>query len=296
MATTRMEVINRSASTAPGASLRRGEVLAKLVDVSTCIGCKACEVACQEWNDLLPSEARPFFGSYQTLPDLEPNFWQLIKFRESERDGRFLWNLTKYQCMHCADPGCLRACPAPGAIVQYNNGIVDFVSENCIGCGLCITGCPFDVPRLSSSTGKVYKCTLCSDRVEAGLEPACVKACPTNCLHFGTKEQLVQIAEARVEDLKERGYPQAGIYDPEGVGGTQAFYVLPYADQPEEYGLPRDPRVSLAVTLWKGPLKWLGGLMMVGGVLAAFAHYLRYGPKEAGDEEGNRSLRKRENQ
>ncbi|HLV01256.1 MAG TPA: formate dehydrogenase subunit beta [Acidobacteriota bacterium] len=271
----------RSASLSPAAGvISPSETVAKLIDVSSCIGCKACEVACQEWNDLPPAETRPSFGSYQTLPDLEPNFWQVIKFNEVERDSRFFWNMTKYQCMHCVDPGCLRACPAPGAIVQLKNGIVGFVYENCIGCGFCITGCPFDVPRLSPSTGKVYKCTLCSDRVSAGLEPACIKACPTNCLHFGTKEQLVRIATTRVNELKMDGYESAAIYDPEGVGGAQVFYVLPNGEQPEEYGLPRDPAISLAVLLWKQPLKWLGGLLMAGGVLAAFTHYLRFGRKD----------------
>lgn len=285
MPTTSLELKAVSASSSPPPGIKQTAELAKLVDVSSCIGCKACEVACQEWNDLMAAEGRPFFGSYQTLPDLEANFWQLIKFNEVERDGRFMWNMTKYQCMHCGDPGCLRACPAPGAIVQYRNGIVDFVQENCIGCGYCITGCPFDVPRLSRSTGKVYKCTLCSDRVEVGLEPACIKACPTNCLHFGTKEQLVQIAQERVNQLKAQGYDNAGIYDPEGVGGTHVIYVLPYADRPEDYGLPNNPRVSLALILWKQPLKWLGGAMMLGGIFTAFLHYLRYGRKQLKGEE-----------
>lgn len=284
MSTTSLKVKAVSA-TSSSPSIGQAEKLAKLIDVSSCIGCKACEVACQEWNDLKAVENRPFFGSYQTLPDLEDNFWQLIKFNEVERDGRFNWNMTKYQCMHCADPGCLIACPAPGAIVQYSNGIVDFAQEHCIGCGLCITGCPFNVPRLSSSTGKVYKCTLCSDRVEVGLEPACIKACPTNCLHFGTKEQLVQIANTRVNELQERGYEDAGVYDPEGVGGAHVLYVLPHGDRVEDYGLPRDPTLSLAVVLWKQPLKWLGGIMMMGGVLAAFTHYLRYGRKGLQEEE-----------
>ncbi|MGH9338215.1 MAG: formate dehydrogenase subunit beta [Acidobacteriota bacterium] len=279
MAVDSLHIKARSASSSPTGTIRRSETVAKLIDISSCIGCKACEVACQEWNDLAPAEGRPFFGSYQTLPDLEPNFWQLIKFNEVERDSRFMWNMTKYQCMHCVDPGCMRACPAPGAIVQFTNGIVDFVSDHCIGCGLCITGCPFDVPRLSSSTGKVHKCTLCSDRVSVGLEPACIKACPTNCLHFGTREQLVQIAQVRADELREQGYQQAGVYDPEGVGGTHVLYVLPHGNHPEDYGLPRDPKISLVILLWKQPLKWLGGFLMIGGMLGAFLHYLRYGRK-----------------
>lgn len=256
-----------------------GEVT-KLVDVSVCIGCKACEAACKEWNDLPPNPNRPFTGSYQTLPDLDCNFWQLIKFNEVERDGRLVWTLTKFQCMHCQDPGCLRACPAPGAIVQYANGIVDFVQENCIGCQFCVTGCPFDVPRISPTTGKVYKCTLCSDRVAAGLEPACVKACPTNAISFGTRPKMLAQAEERVQQLKADGYAKATAYNPPGVGGTHVVYVLPYGDAPELYGLPKSPRVTF-VNLWKGPLKWLGNTVLFGGILGAVLHYFRFGPRES---------------
>ena len=133
---------------------RRGThapVVTKLIDTSTCIGCKACEVACQEWNDL-PPETTVQMGTYQTLPDMSANFWNLIKFREHEENGALQWLMRKDQCMHCADPGCLAACPAPGAIVQYTNGIVDFQQDQCIGCGYCITGCPFDVPKFTRRT------------------------------------------------------------------------------------------------------------------------------------------------
>lgn len=187
--------------------------------------------------------------------------------------------------MHCEEPGCLIACPAPGAIVQYTNGIVDFQQEHCIGCGYCIAGCPFDIPKFSAKTDKVYKCTLCVDRVNAGLQPACIKACPTGCLQFGTKDDMLEMAEHRVEQLKANGYAQAAVYDPPGVGGTGVITVLAFGDQPELYGLPRDPTVPLAVRFWKGPLKWLGNLGIVAGILAAFIHYLRFGPKAESEEE-----------
>ncbi len=116
--------------------------------------------------------------------------------------------------MHCEDPGCLKACPAPGAIVKYSNGIVDFISENCIGCGYCIAGCPFNIPRISKKDNKAYKCTLCSDRVAVGLEPACVKTCPTGAIMFGTKDDMVARGVKRVNDLKERGLQKAALYDP----------------------------------------------------------------------------------
>lgn len=259
------------------------DTVAKLIDTSTCIGCKACEAACQEWNDQ-DRTVGTFDGSYQTLTDLEHDFWNLIKFNELEREnGKIDWYMAKYQCMHCIDAGCLTACPAPGAIFRHPNGTVDFDHDKCIGCGYCIVGCPFDVPRLSPVTEKVYKCNLCSDRTAVGLEPACIKACPTNCLTFGTRDAIVQIAARRAEELREDGKTDAGVYDPPGVSGTNVIYVLSDASRPEDYGLPYDPRVSWTLTLWKGPVKWIGNFVMLGGVLGAVLHYLRFGPKTIDD-------------
>ncbi|MGE5344562.1 MAG: 4Fe-4S dicluster domain-containing protein, partial [Acidithiobacillales bacterium] len=169
MSVQNLEIRRSSASVwGSGSSLRTLPAVSKLIDTSTCIGCKACEVACQEWNDLqvVPTQQ---VGSYQTLPTLDPDFWNLIRFDEKEVDGGIKWLMRKDQCMHCAEPGCLEACPAPGAIVQYANGIVDVNPAQCIGCGYCATGCPFDVPRFSARTGKMAKCTLCVDRVSVGL-------------------------------------------------------------------------------------------------------------------------------
>jgi formate dehydrogenase beta subunit len=259
------------------------KLVAKLIDTTSCIGCKACEAACQEWNDqgLTAGAAATEDGTYQTFPDLRHDFWNLIQFREVERaDGRFTWLMSKYQCMHCVEAGCLEACPAPGAIFRRDNGIVDFDHDRCIGCGYCITGCPFGVPKLSPVTRKVYKCTLCSDRTAVGLEPACIKACPTNCLTFGARDDLVRLAETRAEALRADGRESAGVYNPAGVGGTHVLYVLADASRPEDYGLPRDPTVPWQVRLWKGPVKWVGNAVLVGGILAALVHYLRFGPKE----------------
>jgi len=274
-----LDIRAMSASTNPAPGIRSAPIVAKLIDTSSCIGCKACEVACQEWNDL-PAETTVQVGTYQTLPETTPQFWNLIKFNEHESDdGAFHWLLRKDQCMHCADPGCMKACPAPGAIVQYNNGIVDFQQENCIGCGYCIAGCPFNIPKMSRQTKKVYKCTLCVDRVSVGLEPACIKACPTNCLTFGEKEVLLQKAESRVKQLKASGFLTAAVYNPLGVGGTGVVSILAYGANPEVYGLPKDPSVSWLVELWKSPLKWLGNFAIVAGIVGTFVHYLRFGPK-----------------
>ena len=273
-----LELLRVSATSSPAPGVRLLPVVSKLVDTSTCIGCKACEVACQEWNDL-PPETTVQMGTYQTLPDLTSSFWNLIRFREHEDDNGLHWLMRKDQCMHCTEPGCLVACPAPGAIVQYTNGIVDFQQDQCIGCGYCMTGCPFNVPKFSQKTRRVYKCTMCVDRVSVGLQPACVKACPTGCLQFGTKDQMLEVAGKRVEQLKANGFAEAAVYNPSGVGGTGVVTVLAFGGRPELYGLPSHPVVPLMVRLWKGPLKALGNLAMIGGLVAAAAHYIRFGRK-----------------
>ncbi len=256
----------------------------KLIDVSRCIGCKGCEVACKEWNDL-PAERTSNFGSYQSHPDLSPHTWTLIRFHEEEIDGRLQWLMLKDGCMHCEQPGCLEACPAPGAIVQYANGIVDFNQDACIGCGYCITGCPFDIPRRSATTGKVYKCNLCVDRVSAGMEPACAKTCPTGAIQFGSREAMLARAQLSVARLKERGFERAGVYNPPGVGGTHVIYVLPHADRPADYGLPEAPTIPSSVQAWKGALRTIGNLVMGVGLIGTALHYLIYGPKWAEAEE-----------
>jgi len=289
-ATLRIQKISGHAGPVPGADTQRNLQVCKLVDTTTCIGCKACEVACQEWNDL-PFAPTSFDNTYQTMPSTAWNFWNLIKFNEQPKeDGTFMWLMRKDQCMHCADPGCLTACPADGAIVQYANGIVDFQQDHCIGCGYCITGCPFDIPKFNPTTKKVYKCTLCSDRVSQGLEPACIKACPTGCLHFGSKDDMKDLAEKRSRQLREHyGFEQAGVYDPPGVGGTGVIYVLHGVTHPEAYGgLPANPSIPWAVRLWKTPLKWMGNLAMVGGLVGVALHYLRFGPKTVHDGEAEK--------
>jgi len=284
MALQSLDIVRRSATTTRPPDIRvtpPGGGVAKLIDTTKCIGCKACQVACAEWNDLR-DEIGTCDGTYQNPHDLSGSTWTLMRFSEVENTpGDLEWLIRKDGCMHCADPGCLKACPSPGAIVQYANGIVDFVEENCIGCGYCITGCPFDVPRISKRDKKAYKCTLCSDRVSVGLEPACIKSCPTGALVFGTKEDMQIHAAERIEDLKSRGFDKAGLYDPEGVGGTHVMYVLHHADQPELYhNLPKDPKISPEVRVWKGAAKPISLAIMGLTALAGFFHYIRTGPNE----------------
>jgi formate dehydrogenase iron-sulfur subunit len=293
MALQSLDIIRRSATTLPEPEIRSGSgdlTVAKLIDTSKCIGCKACQVACMEWNDLR-DEIGTTGGAYQNPHDLSASSWTLMRFSEVETDqGELEWLIRKDGCMHCQDPGCLKACPSPGAIVQYANGIVDFHEENCIGCGYCITGCPFNIPRISRKDHKAYKCTLCSDRVAVGLEPACIKACPTGALVFGTKEAMKHHAAERVEDLKSRGFQNAGLYDPPGVSGTHVMYVLHHADQPHLYsGLPSAPRISPVVRLWKGFAKPVALAAMALTALAGFFHFIRVGPNEVNDEDEARA-------
>ncbi len=285
MALQSLDITERSATTTPSPGVRQTQKVAKLIDISKCIGCKACQVACMEWNDLR-DEIGTNHGVYDNPLDLTDKSWTVMRFSEVEvEQGKLEWLIRKDGCMHCADPGCLKACPAPGAIVQYSNGIVDFHEENCIGCGYCITGCPFNIPRISKKDSKAYKCTLCSDRVSVGMEPACVKTCPTGALVFGSKEDMIQHAEERIVDLKSRGYNNAGLYDPPGVGGTHVMYVLQHADQPQIYnGLPKDPQISLLVELWKGVLKPIMSLGLGLVALTGFLHYVTVGPKETDED------------
>src|SRR5215472_15294015 len=226
-ATLRVQKISGHAGSVPGEDTQRGYTVCKLIDTTTCIGCKACEVACMEWNDL-PFGETVFDNTYQTMPATRWNYWNLILFNEHEReDGSLMWLMRKNQCM------------------------------------------------------------LCTDRVSEGLEPACIKSCPTGCLHFGSKDDMLDLAEKRAKQLRDHSnFPNAGVYDPPGVGGTGVVYVLHDAANPEAYGgLPKNPRVPLSVKLWKGPLKWLGNVAMIGGLVGLFVHYLRYGPKEREDED-----------
>jgi formate dehydrogenase beta subunit/formate dehydrogenase gamma subunit len=285
--------VRRVSATHDRTTVRDAEAVAMLIDTTTCIGCKACEVACVEWNDLKvePETGSRMLQSFQTMPDMTPSFWNLIRFdeipsgpdkrpAESAADGALQMLMRKDMCMHCAEPGCLVACPAEGAIVQFSNGIVDFQSEHCIGCGYCMTGCPFDIPKFDPATKRVHKCTMCSDRVSNGLGPACVKACPTGCLEFGTKKEMLRRAEKRAVQVKADGFAHAGVYDPPGVGGTGVVYVLHHADQPGLYGgLPKEPKIDPQIRLWKGPLKIAGAAAFGLSFVAAALHYLVAGPR-----------------
>lgn len=290
-----MELVRRSASSSPAFQPGAQEI-AKLIDVSKCIGCKACQAACLEWNDLR-EEVGFNDGTLNNPHDLTPSSFTVMRFTEWENaaTGNLEFLIRKDGCMHCSDPGCLKACPAPGAIVQYSNGIVDFDHDKCIGCGYCVKGCPFNIPRISKADHKAYKCTLCSDRVAVGQGPACAKACPTKAISFGTKAEMKDLADKRIKDLKGRGYANAGLYDPPGVSGTHVMYVLHHNDRPSLYaGLPDAPKISAVVELWKGVAKY-AGLAFIGlAAVGAAVHHMVAGPNKVSSQDEENAVRLKE--
>lgn len=273
------DIIRRSATSdiTPAAQVRSHvQQVAKLFDATKCTGCKACQVACSEWNDLR-DEVGTFQGSYQNPMQLSAESWNIMQFNEVMDGNKLRWHFTHTSCMHCADPACLKACSTSGAIVQHANGVVNFDSDKCIGCGYCTTACPFDVPKISPKDNKAYKCTLCSDRLAVGLEPSCVKTCTTGALRFGSREDMLFYSDKRVAELKERGYPNAGLYNPEGVGGTGMMMILHDLTKPETYNMPANPVVPEATILRQDWLKPLGTAGLLATVAFACLHKLTVG-------------------
>jgi formate dehydrogenase iron-sulfur subunit len=214
-------------------------------DTSVCIGCKACEVACKEWN-AVPEDGLELTGmSYDNTGSLGASTWRHVAFVEQiERHGPSRWLMASDVCKHCTEAACLDVCPT-GALMRTEFGTVVVQDDVCNGCGYCVSACPFGVIARRESDGGAHKCTLCYDRIGDGLTPACAKACPTESIQFGPLDELRERAQARLEDLQEAGVAQARLYgeDPaDGIGGAGAFFLL--LDQPEVYGLPPDPVVT----------------------------------------------------
>lgn len=204
--------------------------MAILIDVSRCTACRACQVACKEWNRL-PGEATSFTGSYQNPPDLSATTWTLVQFRETADGDGLHWRFRKAQCMHCTDAICYAACPND-AITKYPEGNVVINQERCQGCLRCVESCPFQVPHLNPTTKKTAKCRGCVDRVMNGLPPACVKTCTSGALQYGGRARLLREAKARRDKL----FPRGVIYGEREMGGLHVLYLLP--GPPALYGLP----------------------------------------------------------
>ena len=254
-------------------------VSAFLTDVTVCIGCKACEVACKEWNEL-PDDGFTWSGkSYDNTLALGASTWRHVLFLEQDRsmgsqlttsEEPFRWQFLSDVCKHCANAGCLEACPT-GSIVRTELGTVFVQPDICNGCGYCVVSCPFGVIDKRPVDGRAFKCTFCYDRQRAGLVPACAKACPTQSIQFGNLDELRNRAKDRVDELHERGYQDARIYDPQetSVAGIHAFFVI--LGQPETYNLPPAPEVPTVYlkSAWTSAL--LSAAIMAAIVCAAFA-------------------------
>ena len=233
-------------------------------DASVCIGCKACEVACKQWNQL-PDDGFLLTGmSSDNTGALGAATWRHVAFVEKQDGGGVAWKMMSDVCKHCERAGCMEACPT-GAIVRTEHGSVYIQPDVCNGCGYCVPACPFGVVARRVDDGRAFKCTLCYDRLNGDMEPACAKACPTDSIQFGEIDELRERARRRLRVVRDQGV-DAQLYG-DGAGaqpgteGLHAFFLL--ADEPETYNLPPDPVVPT-----KGVGKsWLAALAGAAGLL-----------------------------
>ncbi|UCB52793.1 MAG: 4Fe-4S dicluster domain-containing protein [Candidatus Zixiibacteriota bacterium] len=243
---------------------------ALLLDMEKCIACRACQVACKQWNEL-PGEKTTFFaaaGGYQNPIGLSPSTYTLVKFYEVEQQDKLRWLFRVHRCMQCVDPACVKACPvSPKAMTRdENTGAVHVNRERCIGCGACREYCPFTVPVIDTEAGKSTKCTFCFDRQAEGIEPACAKACPTDCQVFGDRADILKMAHHAHQRLVGKGRNPV-IYGEKELGtGTKKIYVLPepldlYPD------VPKNPKVSEDLGFFHQMLKPLGALTLTASVV-----------------------------
>jgi formate dehydrogenase iron-sulfur subunit len=251
-----------------GVAGEAGRRVGFFTDTSVCIGCKACEVACKEWNHV-PDDGLVFTGkSYDNTERLGASTWRHVAFVEqpaATESGDVRWLMSSDVCKHCTHAACLDVCPT-GALFRSEFGTVVVQEDVCNGCGYCIPACPFGVIDQREGDGRAWKCTMCYDRLGAGMEPACAKACPTESIQFGDLDALRRRAGERVRELHAAGREEARLYgdDPgDGIGGAGAFFLL--LDEPEVYGLPPDPVVTTRdlPRMWRRALGAAAALVVV---------------------------------
>ena len=255
-------------------------------DTTICIGCKACQVACHQWNDLPsgsgPRRSLPVLSgdSYDNTRSFSDVNWRHVKFIEQFSADRTeaAWLMMSYVCKHCVNAPCLEVCPT-GAILRTEFETVYIHEPACNGCRDCIAACPFGVIHMHATRGTAQKCTFCYDRLKNGLVPACAQACPTESIRFGPVRQLKQLAEARVAQLQREGQAKARLYgaDDKVLGGLNAFYLL--LDAPETYGLPSRPKLPSRGVVWSALGSIAAACLTALGVLFAFRDRTRRGPE-----------------
>ena len=261
--------------------------LAMFTDISLCIGCRACQVACKQWNNLAPEEPE-WTGTYQNHATFTDKSYRLVRFFEEPGDDKvgMRWHMMSDVCKHCAQAGCLEACPT-GAIYRTEFGTVNINQDICNGCRYCVSACPFGVVSFNHDTGTATKCTFCNDRLHNGLGPACAKACPTESIRFGFRDDLETKARTRVAELQKMGFKDAQLYgaDQKGaLGGLNAFFLL--LAKPSKYGLPEQPKLPQRNVFLDSVLS-IGSAVAVGlGALLAFRG--RGGSDETGGQTGDR--------
>ncbi|PKM47283.1 MAG: hypothetical protein CVV03_03955 [Firmicutes bacterium HGW-Firmicutes-8] len=234
--------------------------LAKFIDVTKCTGCRGCQVACKQWNGLEAIKTT-FSGSYENPPTMGGETWTKVRFFEAEDNGKVRFLFRKTQCMHCTEASCAAVCAA-GAIKKDDKGMVVLDQNKCVGCKNCVLACPFGAVGFSEKTGTSGKCRMCVDRIDNGMEPACVKTCPTGAVQMGDREQILKQAKERIDFLKSSGV-NAQIYGENELGGLHVIYVLD--DKPEVYGLPVNPQVATANLFGS----WVSALVGAGVMLIA---------------------------
>jgi len=244
-----------------------------LVSPELCIGCRACQVACKSWN-ALPGDKTANKGNLENPPDLTPHLYNRVRYVEVPSDKTpFRWLFVSQRCMHCDDAGCVKICPAPGALYKTKEGAVACDKNKCIGCKLCVASCPFNVPRYDAQN-KIAKCSLCADRIARDLQPACTKTCPTGALKFGDREGLIATAQ-------RAGYQK--LYGQSDLGGLGTLYA--FRDAPSVYGMNEKPAIPETVVFWHTVLKPLTYLGLGGVAAASLLHFVAVGPhKEKGEE------------
>lgn len=244
-----------------------------MITPDLCIACRGCQTACKQWNKL-PGDETTNSGVYENPPNLTSNLYNQIHFIEKPKDVGIDWLFVRRACMHCGEAGCMDICPAPGAIFRTKEGAVAFDKGKCIGCKLCISACPFDVPRFDEHD-KISKCTLCADRISNGLHSACSKVCPTGAIKFGSRDAL--IGKARTA-----GYTVYGENELKGLG---VMFAL--KNDPKEYGLPA-PQYKAGVALWDSLIRPLSVIGLGAVATGALLHYLTVGPKDVEPDESSK--------